>query len=117
MYDVKNRKGVIYQKMVYKKRKRTEHAGKSSGPNPKRAKSKSNGGYNGASVAEDAETFISLIQTITLPQGEASLKKKFEETVQLRRTMDLDKYKPLFDVYLMCPNLVRFVYVIVKMNM
>lgn len=58
-----------------------------------------------------AEKLISFISKCILPRDERKVKKQFAETVELRRKMieDIDKYPQLLNVYLQCPNFVRFV--------
>lgn len=55
----------------------------------------------------DVDALIAFIQTCKLPYDEAKIKKKFDETVQMRKEMDFDEYKSLFNLYLICPNLVK----------
>lgn len=65
-----------------------------------------------AAFVEMATDLISFFEKCKLPQHASKVKKKFEETIELRRKMmlSIDEYKPLLDLYLVLPDLVRFVF-------
>lgn len=63
-----------------------------------------------AAFGEVAKTLMSFLVKCKLPKDTSKVKKKFEETVELRKKMmsDFDTYKQLFDLFLVLPDLVRF---------
>lgn len=120
LFDVKGRKGSIYQKLIYGKRKQTEtHRAVNS---DKRARLQSNNDNddehetdNGedqvteeAAFVRAANALISFIESCKVPQDLNKIKQKFEETIKLRckMSMALDDYEQLFNLYLVCPSLV-----------
>lgn len=58
---------------------------------------------------EAANELVKFFEQCKIPQDVPKIKKKFEETVELRKKMvsDLDQYKRLFELYLVHPELVR----------
>lgn len=62
-----------------------------------------------AAFNEVANVLIAFLVKCKLPRDTSKVKKKFEETVELRKKMMLDigTYKQLFDLYLVLPDLVR----------
>lgn len=129
LYHPTDRKGFFSQKMRYGKR--TKHA-KENAVLPKRTiiendndaenefaddveetsndNNDSDENIQIEAFSEVAEALISFIQTCVLPHDVNKIKKKFEETIEVRRKMmmKLDEYKQLFDLYLVCPSLVSF---------
>lgn len=132
MFDQKNRKGIIYNKIIYGKRTKTVKD--RAGPSNKQPRmddanedSENGNGSNEANVndhenvicdndnitneafIEAADELIKFFEQCKTPQDVPKIKKKFEETVDLRKKMvsDLDKYKRLFELYLVLPELVR----------
>lgn len=119
MYNAKQRKGAIYQKLVYSKRKTpkeqtepiTKHARQTHQNAPIEIDNLNDDSesehFEGATFSELADAFITFIKNCIFPRDQAKIMKKFEETVALRKDMDLNQYKPLFDLYLLLPSLVR----------
>lgn len=56
-----------------------------------------------------AADLICFFQKCTLPHDTTKVKRKFEETIELRQKMilNIDQYKPLWDLLLLSPDLVN----------
>lgn len=126
MYDQKGRKGIIYQKMIYGKRTKSIKEREVLIPNKRprmngaivetedgfehsQHNESDNDNLQGEAFTEMANALIKFLEKCQVPQDVPNIKKKFEETVELRKQMmlDLDEYKRLFELYLICPQLVR----------
>lgn len=111
LYDKTGRKGTIYQKLRYAKRKLKE-VDKSATKQQKTSIGNMASSDEGddESFEENAANLIEFIQKCTLPLDTTKVKRAFEETIVVRRTMmlNLDKYKPLLDLLLLSPDLVNF---------
>lgn len=134
LYDQKRRKGVLYNKLIYHRQKafkrtneRTQHVASTS----KRVKSNDGSDRtlnNSDDYCDDLDGFahepdetlkananvlILFFQTCTLPKDASKVKQKFEETIQLRKKMitSVDEYKQLFDLFLIMPDLVRYIFI------
>lgn len=60
------------------------------------------------SFGKKAANLIEFVQNCTLPRDTTKIKRMFEETIGVRQTMmlNLDTFKPLFDLLLQSPDLV-----------
>lgn len=113
LYDKVSRKGIIYQKLRYAKRKRKE--GDKSGAKQRKMSSGNMSicdEVDDESFGEKAANLIEFVQNCTLPRDTTKIKRMFEETIGVRQTMmlKLDTYKPLFDLLFLSPDLVNSVY-------
>lgn len=108
LYDKTARKGTIYQKLRYAKRKLNE-ANKSATKQRKTSIGSDDG--DDESFGENATDLIEFVQKCTIPRDTTKIKRVFEETIAVRQTMmlNLDKYKPLLDLILQSPDLVNFI--------
>lgn len=103
---------MIYQKLRYAKRKLKEY--KSGAKKQKMSSS----GMTSCDEADDesfggkAAKIIEFVQNCTLPRDTIKIKRMFDETVGVRQSMmlNLDTYKPLFDLFMTSPDLVNYVY-------
>lgn len=109
LYDKAARKGTIYQKLRYAKRKFKEEVNKSG--TKQRKMSSSNMESSDETDDEKAADFIEFVKKCKLPRDTTTIKRAFEETIILRQTMmrNLEKYKPLLDLLLLSPDLVIFI--------
>lgn len=128
MFDQKGRKGIIYQKMRYGKRAKqikdrveliankrtrmneTDSNGALEAENGNEAVQHSDSEhFDIDAFTELANALIKYLEKCKVPEHVPKIKKKFEETVELRKKMflDLDEYKRLFELYLAWPQLVR----------
>lgn len=109
LYDKVARQGIIYQKLRYAKRKLKEDD--TAGAKRQKMSSGNMAIYDeidDESFGEKAANLIQFFQNCTLPRDTTKIKRMFEETIGVRQTMmlNLDKFKPLFDLLLLSPDLV-----------
>lgn len=109
LYDKTARKGIIYQKLRYAKRKLK--ADDTSGVKRRKVSCDNMAicdEIDDESFGKKAANLIEFVQNCTLPRDTTKIKRMFEETIGVRQTMmlNLDTFKPLFDLLLQSPDLV-----------
>lgn len=67
---------------------------------------------NDADNGDDEDTILSFIRSCVMPADLTKIKNKFEATIELRNNMilNIDQYQPLFDLYLVSPDLVNIAF-------
>lgn len=67
---------------------------------------------NDADNGDDEDAFLSFIRSCVMPEDLTKIKNKFEATIELRNNMilNIDQHQPLFDLYLLSPDLVNIVF-------